>query len=205
MILNLDALAQLTPQALDVYRLAFQRADTVFPRFGLTTRLRIQHFLAQCLHETAGLTRSVESLNYSAERLMVVWPLRFPSLESAQACAHMPEQIAERVYGRRMGNIQPGDGWRFRGRGLLQLTGRTSYAMAGVGLGLPLVEQPELVIDEAHALEVAGWVWKSKGCNVFADDDDLTRVTRQINGGFNGIASRRNWLSDVLPALEVSA
>jgi len=205
MILNLDVLERLTPQGLTMYRLAFQRAEEVFPRFGLTTRLRVQHFLAQCLHETAGLTRLVESLNYSAERLMVVWPSRFPTLADAQPYAHSPQVLAERVYGGRLGNIQPGDGWLFRGRGLLQPTGRTMYALTGVSLGIDLVNQPELAISANHALEVGCQIWKSKGCNALADVDSLTGVTRQINGGFVGISSRRMWLSDVLPAVQEAA
>lgn len=194
MTLNLDRLWMIAPRTQPHYKQAFRLAPEVFPSFEIATPLRAQHFLAQVLHETGGLTVEIENLNYRVARLMQVWPSRFPSLAMAREYANQPQKLANYVYRGRLGNIMPDDGWTFRGRGLLQITGRENYTIVGRELGIPLVHDPELALDPFYALAVAACIWKLRGCNVAADNDDLQAVTRRINGGLVGLAERNVWL-----------
>lgn len=162
-------------------------------QFGMTTTLRQAHFLAQLAHESA-LMPQEENLNYSAQRLCQVWPNRFPTLAVAQQCAYNPVALANKVYGGRLGNTAPGDGHRFRGRGLIQLTGRANYALYGPLVGVDLVAQPELLLRYDVSALVAGAYWERHACNALADRDDLEGITRKINGGTNGLADRRRLL-----------
>jgi putative chitinase len=188
-----DLLA-LAPRASLVYLHAF--AGDLLEVTPLSTRpLRLAHFLAQVCHETGGLRVLVENLNYSAKRLTEVWPSRFPTLAAAAAFAHDPRALANKVYGGRMGNVEPDDGWKYRGRGLLQITGRDHYARNGRELGIPLEEQPDLAITPEHALAVALETWRASGCDEPADHDDIVGVTRRINGGLIGLSDRRAWLA----------
>lgn len=196
------ALEGLTPLGAAVYHTMFAEADVVLEPYGvLANGRRLAHFLAQCLHETGGLTILMENLNYRAERLRQVWPKRFPTLASALPFAHHPRALANKVYMGRLGNYAPDDGWRYRGRGLLQLTGRDSYRRIGEALGLGLVDDPELVLAPAHGLRVAGETWWQAQCNIFADADNLEGVTRAINGGLIGLASRADWLAKAWEAV----
>ncbi len=189
-------LLTLAPRARDAYRDAFERRD-VLEASGLLARpLRLAHFLAQVCHETAGLTVLVESLHYrTAERLMQVWPKRFPTPASAAPFVGQPQALANHVYGGRNGNVAADDGWTFIGRGLLQLTGRGNYTRAGRALGIDLVGHPYLAASPDHALAVAVEVWRSLGCMVHADADDVVKVTLAINGGRTGLEDRRAWLA----------
>jgi putative chitinase len=173
--------------------LAHQEA---IPRFGITTALRLQHFMAQIAHESAGLTALEENLSYSAGALRRVWPHRFPTEEVATAYARQPERIANRAYGGRYGNgpEESGDGWRYRGRGLKQLTFRANYRAAGTRLGMPLEDRPELAAEFPGALLTALDFWATRNCNAAADADDVEALTRIINGGLNGIEDRRDKL-----------
>lgn len=161
--------------------------------FGLSAPRRAAMFLAQVAHESAELTRVVENLNYSAERLRQVWPSRFRP-ELVAAYARRPEAIANRVYADRMGNGPQSscDGWRFRGRGPIQITGRDAYRRAGEALLLPLEFQPDMVADDPNVgALVAAWVFAEwKGCIRWADAGDLGACTLAINGGMNGINER---------------
>lgn len=194
MRIDLDRLWLIAPRAQPDYKRAFVLAPQVFRAFEIVTALRARHFLAQVLHETGGLTVMVENLNYRAERLMQVWPARFPTRKAAAPYAHSPRTLANHVYGGRMGNVGPEDGWMFIGRGLLQITGRENYTIVGRELGIPLDRDPTLAVHPAYALAVAACVWKLRGCNVAADADDMHGVTRRINGGLIGVAERRHWL-----------
>jgi len=210
--LSLPLLAQLAPNARSSYRDAAATAQAVLDRHGITqTPLRLAHFIAQMMHESGALTLQVENLNYSAPRLPIVWPSRFQpkgALNPA-AYANNPEKLANEVYGGRMGNIQPGDGFRYRGRGLLQLTGRDSYQEAtrilrGFDAGAPdFTVEPDLVFSAAWAVPIAAAEWDAKGCNAFADQDQITMVTQRINGGQIGIAERRDWLLRVKALLRI--
>lgn len=165
--------------------------------------LRLEHFLAQVGHETAGLTVLEENLSYSAERLCAVWPTRFPTPEAAAPFARNPQRLADRVYGGRLGNRgeASGDGWAFRGRGYLQITGRATYRAAGRRAGLDLEAAPELAVSPDHALAVACAYWSWRGLDAFADRDDLVALTRRLNGGSHGLSDRRAWLERVREAL----
>lgn len=161
--------------------------------YGINTPLRQAHFLAQAGHESGGFKRLVENLNYSADGLRATWPTRFTAASAAEF-ARQPEKIANRVYGNRMGNVEPGDGWKYRGRGIFQLTGRENYARAGKALGLPLEREPERLESPEAAALTAAWYWHDRGLNALADADDLMAVTRRINGGLHGLDDRRQRL-----------
>ncbi|QYW06488.1 putative endolysin [Pseudomonas phage UAntarctica] len=162
------------------------------------TRLRITAFLAQIAHESAGLVAVVENLNYSAEALVKTWPTRFTAA-SAAAVARNPEKIANIVYGGRMGNTSPGDGWKYRGRGPIQITGLDNYRACGVALGIDLVSNPEKLEEPKYGARAAAWFWETKGCNTLADLSGVetakelagfTDLTKRINGGTNGLDDR---------------
>jgi putative chitinase len=159
--------------------------------WSINTPRRWSHFLGQLHHESAGFTRMVENLNYSAKRLTEVWPNRFPTLASAEPYARNPEALANKTYGGRMGNTEPGDGWKYIGRGLIQLTGRANYRLYGELLGLPLEEDPNLAHWPEPAARIAAAFWSRNNLNALADKDDLTAITRKINGGTAGLADRR--------------
>jgi len=163
--------------------------------FGLDTPLRRAHFMAQLAHESGGFKRLVENLNYSADALLRTWPSRFTP-ESAKACARQPEKIANTVYAGRLGNDQPGDGWRYRGRGYIQLTGKANYAEFSQRLfgDDRLVRDPHQAAEPGTAIRLAGAFWVAKGLNTLADLDDIEAITRRINGGLHGLADRRRWL-----------
>jgi putative chitinase len=161
--------------------------------FKINTPKQIAAFIAQTAHESAGYTRLTENLNYSAEALMRVWPKRFPSKIVADAFARNPELIANQVYSSRMGNgpVQSGDGWKFIGRGLKQLTGKDNYTRCGNALGFNLVENPELLLLHAGAARSAGWFWSINGCAALADAGQFEQLTKRINGGLIGLADRK--------------
>jgi putative chitinase len=184
------------------YAGAFDHAQAVLDRYGVTNSvLRLAHVTAQVLHETGGLRLTTENLNYRAQRLPVVWPRYFGpgGALDADDYAMAPEKLANTVYAGRMGNTAPGDGFAYRGRGLLQLTGKDNYQFAAHALhdgqdGAPdLVADPDSVLASAWALAVAAATWESKGCNHFADMNDIARVTRAINGGAVGLSERTAW------------
>ena len=149
----------------------------------------IDDFLGQVLHESAGLERLSENLNYSAERLCVVWPGRFPTLADARPYAHNPEALANRVYGGRMGNTRPGDGWRFRARGPIGLTGFDNYTFVGDLIGQDLTVMPELMEQPRYALEATIAWWEDRIPDSMLGDPE--RVTRRVNGGLIGLADRQ--------------
>lgn len=162
--------------------------------FEINTTERIIPWLANMLHESGGLTRMAENLNYSAERLMQLWPCT-PSrpwgftYDEARAYQRQPENIANRVYANRYGNgpASSGDGWRYRGRGPIQLTFLDNYVAFGNDLSIPLITQPELAATVVHGARIAGRFWQRKGCNELADDGDVEAIRRKINGGTNGL------------------
>lgn len=160
-------------------------------RFDLMTPARMAAFVAQTAHESARFVRLEENLNYGAAGLLATWPKRFTP-EDAQRCARHPELIANKVYASRMGNGDDasGDGWLFRGRGLIQVTGRANYAACGAALGLMLTVNPDLLATPQYAALSAGWFWDSRGLNDLADSGHFVNLTMKINGGLNGIGER---------------
>ena len=163
-------------------------ADVVKPGSFSKGDAEIDDFLGQVLHESAGLTRFNENLNYSAERLCAVWPRRFPTLDDARPYARNPEALANRVYGGRMGNTEPGDGWRYRGRGPIQLTGKDNYRAVGDLMGQDLVSLPELMEQPRYALEAAIAWWEDRIPDSMLGDTE--KVSRRVNGGLIGLADR---------------
>jgi putative chitinase len=200
-MLTIDTIRALYPRAPAEHLAAFaaQAADTL-KRFGISDRdTRLQFFLAQIGHESGGLTILQENLNYRAQRLCEVWPNRFPSLAAANRCAGNPELLANTVYGDRMGNRggASGDGWRYRGRGYIQITGRDGYQEVGAIASLDLEGSPDLAFAPQHALTVACGFWRWKGLNEICDTGNFGNVTRRINGGLNGQEDREAWLNKV--------
>lgn len=197
-VFNPAPLFNTLPHAKTVCQLAFKHANADLEPFDiLKNSRRLAHFLAQCLHETAGFSILTENLNYSAYGLVKTWPARFPSTTDAEPYVRNPSALAEKVYGGRMGNTRPGDGWKYIGRGFLQITGYDNYRAVGAELSLDLVGNPELAIDPEHALRVAGAVWKLANANTAADLNSPQLVTKRINGGSHGLLSRIKWLEEV--------
>jgi putative chitinase len=166
--------------------------NETFDRFDISTPERQASFLGQCAHESAGFTALKENLNYSAEGLTKVWPKRFPSLDAAQPYHRNPEKIANKVYADRMGNgdEESGEGFKYRGRGLIQLTGKDNYEACGEALGADLVNDPDQVSSPKYAALSAGWFWDKNKLNQYADANDMTTLTKRINGGTHGIDDR---------------
>ena len=165
--------------------------------FGIDNPLRRAHFLAQVAHESGHFKRLVENLNYSAKGLLATWPSRFTKAIAA-VYARKPERIANLVYANRMGNGSEasGEGWRYRGRGWIQLTGKSNYAAYSERLfgDDRLVRDPDMAAQPDVAAKLAGSYWQVNGLNELADKEDLTGITRRINGGLNGLADRANLL-----------
>ena len=166
--------------------------EEVFHRYEINTPSRQAAFIGQCAHESANFRTLQENLNYSAEALMKTWPSRFPTLEAAQPYHRNPEKIANRVYGGRMGNgtEETGDGWLYHGRGLIQLTGKDNYTLAGDALGMDFVHSPDYVLVPKYAALTAGWYWNKRQLNKEADAKDYTAMTKKINGGTIGLDDR---------------
>lgn len=162
-----------------------------FSAYGITTPLRLAHFMAQTHVESCGYSRLVENLNYSARRLTQVWPSRFPTLASAQPYANNPQALANKVYGGRMGNTKPGDGWKHIGRSLKMITGAENYAKCAARTGLDLIDHPELAAVPEHSVHIACDYWGSHYLNALADRDDVLAITKAINGGTIGLADRK--------------
>jgi len=167
---------------------------------AITSSVRQAAFLAQVMVESSELRHVDEALGYSAQRLRQVWPQRFPSDEMVAKYAHNPAALANRVYAGRMGNGDEtsGDGWRFHGRGLIQLTGRDNYQALAQAMRLDVLADPDLLLAPAGAALSAAWFWQSKGLNELADhlegdqaDQHFEQITRRINGGTLGLDERR--------------
>lgn len=159
-------------------------------KYEIVTNIRKAHFVAQLSHESNWFRNLEENLNYSANGLMSIWGSRFPDLAIAQQYARNPQKIANKVYGGRMGNTEEGDGWKFHGRGLIQLTGRENYKRCGDAIGIDLTASPELLLTEKYACLSAGWYWNKKGLNELADANDYEGITKRINGGMTGAMDR---------------
>jgi kumamolisin len=202
--IEISQVRALAPKPLDQYSKAFSATDvaTILDKYGISdSPLRVCHFMAQILTETGRLRVLVEDLDYSASRLMAVWPSRFPTIEIAEQYAHDEEKLGNFVYANRMdnGNTASGDGYKYRGRGLLQITGKNAYTRFGKQLGIPLATDPDLAFDPEHCLAIAAAEWAVSGyhnqsCNELADKDDIYGVTHAINGGLTGIDDRIAWL-----------
>lgn len=168
---------------------------SVSEKFGIKTALRLSHFLAQCAHESGNFTVLKENLNYSADGLVRVFPKYFPTIESTNGYAKNPEKIANKVYGSRMGNGNEasGDGYRYSGRGAIQLTGKQNYILFDDFVPEVIIEQPALVATK-YPLLSAAWFWSRNGLNAIADlgsdVNTITKITKKVNGGTHGLEDR---------------
>ena len=210
----------------DVAERWLPHVQNALKRFNIDTPRQVAAWLAQTAHESAGYTALTENLNYSADTMAVVWPTRFAEQEPdpkrpgktkakknekgknipnkfAQALHRKPELIANAVYSNRMGNgtIESGEGWKFRGRGLKQLTGKENYSRCGSGLGVNLINNPDLLLEPESASLSAAWFWSTNKCGPLADADDFVGLTKRINGGTIGLDDRQRRYKAVLAAM----
>jgi len=184
----------------------------LLPKYGITTERRVAHFLSQCAHESGGFKKLEENLNYSAKALRAVFGRYFgePPKRDADEYHRQPEMIANYVYmdefrKYKMGNVEEGDGWRFRGRGLKQLTGRHNYTKFGESIGMSAEEASEYVATPAGAIESACWFWDTNNLNSIADTDDVVKMTKKINGGNIGLEDRQKRYKHAMEVLGMHA
>lgn len=176
----------------------------IIGKYEINTKLRLAHFLAQCAHESKGFKVVYEDLRYKPQRIMQVWPKIFPDLLSTKGYAFNPEALANKAYANKVGNgsEKSGDGWKFRGRGYMMLTLRGNYQRFSNYAKLPsIMINPDLVATE-YPLQSAAWFWTvEKKLNELADMNDITKITRKVNGGYNGLEDRRAWFNKIFAAL----
>jgi putative chitinase len=177
--------------------------DQLLPDYDINTPLRVAHFIAQCAHESGNFVFIKENLNYKAASLRKVFPKYFPDDAIAAAYANKPEMIANRVYANRMGNGDEasGDGYRYCGRGLIQLTGKDNYTFFAGSLDISVEEASEYLATFEGAAQSACWFWEQNNLNRFADANDVRGLTRAINGGYIGFEDRQRHTAHALHVL----
>lgn len=182
----------------------YQALINNLPLYEINTPERVAGFIAQCAHESGGFKRLKENLNYKWESLRRVFPKYFPTDDVAQEYAHKPEQIANRIYGSRMGNgdESSGDGFRYCGRGLIQLTGRNNYTKFAESIGMAVEEVPTLLETYDGAVKSACWFWSSNNLNQWADAGDILTMTKRINGGTIGLEDRIKHYNHAMEVLQ---
>ena len=198
---------ELVPRALGGPDWWFNEMQEAFPKYDIVTIPRVASFIAQCAHESGGFSMMEENLNYKAATLTKLWPQRYPP-GIAEQYAGKPELIANKSYGGRMGNgpEATGDGWKFRGRGLIQLTGRSNYTACSRAMfgDDTLVENPDILFDPYYAIHSACWFWDKNKLNQFADSGDFITMTKRINGGTIGLADRQKHYKHAVEVLSGS-
>lgn len=203
--MNIDQLSSFLPNArhIDVWHSQLNR---LLPINEITTLQRTCAFMAQCAHESMHFTRLKENLNYSDNGLLRVFPKYFPTAEIAKQFQYKPVEIANRVYSNRMGNgpEESGDGWKFRGRGLIQLTGKNNYTKCSQDISLDIVNNPDLLLSVGGAVKSALWFWKKNNLNQYADKEDIVGMTKVINGGTNGLQSRLDLYQQAINTFKVN-
>jgi putative chitinase len=187
-----DQLAQMIPKNpyIDHW---YEAVSTILPEYDINTPQRVAAFLAQCAHESGGFVFLKENLNYKAASLRRVFPKYFPDDATANAYAMQPEKIANRVYANRMGNgpEDSGDGFRYCGRGLIQLTGKDNYTFFAGSLDIPVEEASEYLQTFEGAVQSACFFWEQNNLNQWADKGDILTLTKRINGGTIGLEDRQ--------------
>ena len=203
----------LAPRAHANYVAALRQGAPLFAKHGITTPQRMAHFLAQAMQETGSFTILRESMNYRAARILEIFGVGHHSAKITEAeaatLAHNEPALSERVYGlgnpgkaHELGNTEPGDGFHYRGNGVLQTTGRGNHRRMGQLCGLDFEGHPELVSAPEHALKPALQEWTDGNLNVAADHNDIVKITRVINGGLNGLTERKAFFARLLPLLK---
>jgi putative chitinase len=203
MELTVEILAACLPQAKhDRLAMFCEGVNETFEHFDISNPPRQAMFLAQTAHESANFSAVEENLNYQAKALMAFWPKRFAGV--ADQYARHPQMIANRAYCDRMGNgpESSNDGWNYRGRGLIQLTGKDNYRHCGDALGLDLLSDPDQVSHNPVAVLSAGWFWDTRKLNQYADHGDVEKVTKLINGGTIGLAERTAHFHHIVEVLQ---
>ena len=177
--------------------------DQLLDDYDINTPLRVAHFVAQCAHESGNFVFIKENLNYKAASLQKIFSKYFPTGELAQQYANRPEQIANRIYANRMGNgpETSGDGYKYCGRGLIQLTGRDNYTFFAGSLNIPVEEASDYLATFEGAAQSACWFWEQNNLNRFADANDVKGLTRAINGGYIGLEDRQSHTEHALHIL----
>ena len=177
---------------------------SMFPKYDITTEARVAGFIAQTAHESANYKVLSENLNYSAKALDAIFGKYFKRAgRDAQQYHRQPEKIANTIYANRMdnGNTASGDGWRYRGGGILQLTGKYNYTAFGKSVGMSAEDAPDYVRPKEGAIESACWFWKENNINKYCDSNDIVRMTIRINGGTIGLADRKKHYAHALEVL----
>jgi len=164
--------------------------NAAFEKYDISKPKRQAAFIGQCSVESNNFKTLEEDLNYSAEGLMRTWPSRFPDIDTAEKYAHNPEKLANKVYAGRLGNTEDGDGWKYHGRGLIQLTGRDNYKNCGQAIGEDLINTPDLLAQPEGAALSAAWFFNKHGLNQLADIGDFVLMSKRINGGDLGLSQR---------------
>lgn len=208
-----DVVRKVARKARPEYVEAFENGDALLSKAGINSPLRLAHFLAQVMHESGGLTVTFENMNYRAPRIMQIFGEGVHSAKvsrsEAEHLAGKPSALAERVYGvgnpkksKEFDNTRPGDGYKYRGGGILQTTGRSNYRRMGEKCGVDFENNPALVCSAEHALKPALTEWTEGKLNVYADRSDIRQITRKINGGYNGLADREAWFRKIRPLID---
>lgn len=201
-LITYDILKKICPSLNQVRGNAVVKAiNEVCPLYGINTADILHEFLANVIHECNEFRNYSENLNYTAKRLMQVWPTRFATIDAAAPYANNPRKLGNKVYGGRMGNVQSGDGYRFRGGGPIQLTGRTMYTNFTTymrqhrGITKTVQEWADLIrTDHVWAMHSACWFFAvAKGLIQLAIDDEMTKIVKRINGGYNGLSERNRY------------
>ena len=200
--LSEDQLSQMIPGNQHVSEW-WEALNTVLPEYDLITPERAASFISQCAHESNNFTAIKENLNYRAVTLRKVFPKYFPTDALAAQYEHRPEMIANKVYGNRMGNGDElsGDGFRYCGRGLIQLTGKNNYSHFADSIGMELSDVPEYLATFEGAVKSAAWFWNTNKLNALADTGDVMAVTKRINGGTIGYDDRLSRYNQALTIL----
>ena len=199
-----DAVRQLIPKVKNFDEWYSNLLNTL-PEYDIDTPARVAAFMAQCGHESGGFTIMQENLNYSAKGLVGTFKKYFPTEAVAKPYERRPEMIANRVYANRMGNGDEasGEGWYFRGRGIVQITGKNNYTKCSQSLfeSNVLVENPDLLLETEYAIHSACWFWSAARLNELADIGDMKTMTKRINGGYIGLEDRINHYNHAIDIL----
>lgn len=193
-MITLDLLQQMFPRTnVNTLKQYVEPLITICDKYSINTPERIAMFLAQVGHESMGLSVIQENLNYRADRLMAIFPKYFRGLNPAEY-AHNPEKIANRIYSNRMGNgpENSGDGYKYRGRGLIQLTGYNNYSSFADYMGMLIDDAIHYLTTPEGAVESAAWFWGTNNLNDLSDQQDVVTVTKRINGGTHGLQDRES-------------
>lgn len=205
-----DQLAEMIPRNSYVDEW-YEVLTKVLPRYNIDTKIRVASFVSQCAHESYDFTRLEENLNYSKRALETVFSRYFGETPKRDAAdyARKPKKIANYVYmdeyrTYKLGNVHPGDGWRFRGKGLKQVTGRSNVTRFAHSIGITAEEASEYLLTKQGALHSACWFWESRNLNKVADTSDVVKLSKIINGGTNGLDDRARRFNDAMSILSES-